>query len=195
MRAAKEGLPATGVTIDAGLPLAQIVDAILRRCGVHSINCGRFSRLRSECRKLIRVVSPTQLADGLGIGRGARGRQPGQFLEIMLMPRRRDCHQHPRRSVADIGDIVRNARRQEKECARRGTEALLASPPFALALEHVKRLLLHSMHVPAGGKAGWDGPVEHAGVFGVLAGDEEGHWFAAQDHAGIVPGQSNDGLR
>ena len=150
---------------------------------------------RRQGRQLVRVVSRAQVTDRLRIGRGTHRGQSRKFFEVMLMPGRRDRHQHPGRCIADIGDIVRHAGRQEQEGTGFGANAFLACPPFTLTLEDIERLLLHSVNMQPGGKARRDGPVEHACVFGVLASDEEGHWFAAQDHAGIVPGQSNDGLR
>ncbi|ESW66038.1 hypothetical protein X772_35165 [Mesorhizobium sp. LSJC280B00] len=51
--------------------------------------------------------------------------EPGKLFKIVLVSRRRDGHQHPRRLFADIGDVVRNARWNEQVGARGRADRLV----------------------------------------------------------------------
>src|SRR5512141_395332 len=97
----------------------------------------------------------------------------------MLMPGWRYGHEHASGSGADVGNIVRYARRDEQVGSGSGPDQLIEDPPLALTLEHVERLFLNAMNVDAGGKFRGNRPIEHAGVLRMLTGQEKYHRMAA----------------
>lgn len=110
----------------------------------------------------------------------------------MLVPGRRDGHQHAGRLFADIGDVVLHARRNEQEGAGGRADHLSADVPDTFAVKHIEGFFLHAMHMQAGGEAGRYGPVEHARVSGIPAGDEEHHRLATQHYPLVLVGHADD---
>ena len=56
-----------------------------------------------EARQLVSVIALAQRRDGARVrARAARG-QPGEFFEVVLMPWRRDGHEHAHRLAARVG--------------------------------------------------------------------------------------------
>ena len=100
--------------------------------------------LRAGCQslELIRVVAVSQIDERLWILSTLR-REFRELFEIVLMPGRRDSHQHAGRSLADIRDVVRHARRDEQVGSGCRADRPLADMPLTVALEQLEGLLLH----------------------------------------------------
>jgi hypothetical protein len=148
---------------------------------------------RGQGRELIGVVTVSQISERLRVGRTAR-RELGELLEITLVARRRNGHQHAGRPLADIGDVVRHARWDEHIGSRRCANRPVADMPLAFALDEVERLLLHPVNMAPGGEPRRDCPVEHARVPGIFAGDEEDHRITTQHDPLLLIGHANDGV-
>src|SRR5260221_8637674 len=115
-----------------------------------------------------------------------------KLFEIMFVTGRRYGHEHPCRLVAGVADVVRHARWNEKVCSRLGANQLSVYLPLAFAFQHVEGLFLDTMNVESGGKAGWQGPIEHTCVLRVLSGHEERHGLAGQPDFLALARHSND---
>jgi hypothetical protein len=50
--------------------------------------------------------------------------------------------------------------------------------PLALPVQHVEGFFLNPMNMEAGGKAGWQRPIEHRRMPGVVSGHKERHRLA-----------------
>ena len=110
-------------------------------------------------------------------------RMPGEGKEITLAGRPMtflvtgEDTKHPCWLVAGVGDVVRHARWNEDECSGLGADQLAAYLPLAFALKHEEGFFLSTVNVEAGGKSGWQGPIEHGRVLTTASPPGHEHYF------------------